>query len=341
MLKHIYRSIVLSIFFFTNVSAEVQNSVIPNLGITLENLYGGKISEEYLKKLEVKVDKANPRIRVMSFNMLFNLPFSEQELAPEHRWPNRMPRLVEYILYSQADVIGSQELQIDQIEDLMKDIGDVYDYYGVGRNDGETAGEIEAIFYRKDRFELIENNTYWFSETPNACSKNKHGKINAITSVTLCDRETGKKFHVLNVHLSFKNINSRYYEALFLQKHLKNFPKKERVILTGDFNSFPLRLDIPDYPFYDGDKLVQMITKYSVREARSTSYFGHIGPLNTSAFTIEKGAFSEAHHDSYLLLDHIFVMGPVTVMIHAIDKAKVNGHFPSDHHPVITEVILR
>ena len=46
-----------------------------------------------------------------------------------------------------------------------------YDYIGVGRDNGKTEGEHSAIFYRTDKFEVIDKGDFWMSETPDVPSK--------------------------------------------------------------------------------------------------------------------------------------------------------------------------
>ena len=38
-----------------------------------------------------------------------------------------------------------------------------YDYIGVGRDDGKQAGEHSAIFYRKEKFEVLDHGDFWLS----------------------------------------------------------------------------------------------------------------------------------------------------------------------------------
>ena len=52
--------------------------------------------------------------------------------------------------------------QVDNLTELLPDYG----WFGIGRVDGKEAGEYMAVFYRKDRFEVIEQSTFWLSETP-------------------------------------------------------------------------------------------------------------------------------------------------------------------------------
>lgn len=50
-----------------------------------------------------------------------------------------------------------------QLQDLRQAMPG-YDYIGVGRDDGKRAGEHSAIFYRTDKFEVLEHGDFWLSE---------------------------------------------------------------------------------------------------------------------------------------------------------------------------------
>jgi endonuclease/exonuclease/phosphatase family metal-dependent hydrolase len=41
-----------------------------------------------------------------------------------------------------------------------------------------------------------------------------------------------------------------------------------------------------------------------------------------------------------VILDHIYVAGAVEVLLHAVEPARVDGHFPSDHMPLIADLLF-
>ena len=66
----------------------------------------------------------------------------------------------------------SARAQYDQIQDLEEGSG--IRWIGVGREDGKQAGEFISIFYRKERLEPLEHDTFWLSEQPDVPAVN-HG----------------------------------------------------------------------------------------------------------------------------------------------------------------------
>ena len=91
-------------------------------------------------------------ITVASYN-LRNANGSDS--AKGNGWGQRYPVIAKMVQYHDFDIFGTQECFIHQLKD-MKEALPGYDYIGVGRDDGKEKGEHSAIFYRTDKFDLIE-----------------------------------------------------------------------------------------------------------------------------------------------------------------------------------------
>ena len=76
----------------------------------------------------------------------------------DNSWANRCQMVTDLIGYYGFDFLGTQEGYLEQLRDI--DTLDNYDYIGVGRDDGKEAGEHSAIFYRTDRFDLLDPVSY-------------------------------------------------------------------------------------------------------------------------------------------------------------------------------------
>ena len=63
------------------------------------------------------------------------------------------------------DILGTQEVLHNQLEDLKQRLPE-YGVIGVGREDGKEKGEYSALWYQKDRFNLLDSGYFWLSETP-------------------------------------------------------------------------------------------------------------------------------------------------------------------------------
>ena len=111
------------------------------------------------------------------------------------------------------DLIGTQEINSYWLSDLKNELKD-YESYGVkrGGDSEEKNSEMNAVFWNKNKFSLLDKNTIWLSKTPNKESKytylDENGKeaeagCNRIcTYVVLTEKETGKTLAFLNTHLA-------------------------------------------------------------------------------------------------------------------------------------------
>ena len=105
------------------------------------------------------------------------------------------------ILFHKAYIAGLQEALKDQVDDLTELLPE-YNWFGVGRDDGKEAGEFMAVFYRKDRFDVLEQSTFWLSETPESPTKGWDAMCyRVVTWGKFKDKITGKTFYLFNTHL--------------------------------------------------------------------------------------------------------------------------------------------
>ena len=106
-------------------------------------------------------------ITMASYNIRYNNPDDAEE---GNGWKQRCPNICDIINFEEPVFFGAQEVLVDQLHDMQKLLPD-YSYLGVGRDDGKEAGEYAAIFYRKDRLEVMDSGNFWLSETPEKPSK--------------------------------------------------------------------------------------------------------------------------------------------------------------------------
>jgi endonuclease/exonuclease/phosphatase family metal-dependent hydrolase len=85
-------------------------------------------------------------------------------------WVNRAPVQANLIRFHDFDVVGIQEGLINQLEDLSKALPQ-YTRYGIGRDDGKASGEHSAIYFKKDKFKLLNSGDFWLSQTPDKPGK--------------------------------------------------------------------------------------------------------------------------------------------------------------------------
>ena len=260
---------------------------------------------------------ADSTLRVMTFNIRYNNPDDG-----EHAWPHRKERVASVIRFHGADLVGMQEALKGQIDDL-EALLPAYAWIGVGRDDGAAAGEFSPIFYRKDRFELVEQATFWLSETPEvAGSKSWDAAITRIvTWGRFRDKRTGAVFFLFNTHFDHRGTQARTESARLLLARIDALAGDAPVVVTGDFNVEPTTE-------------AYRVMVEGMEDARHRSLTPPHGPDETYwGFTVETDEEGRR-------IDYIFVSPEIHVQHYGVLTDHWNGHFPSDHLPVLAEVVL-
>lgn len=152
-------------------------------------------------------------------------------------WPYRKDKVATMIRFFDFDCLGTQEGLHHQLEQL-KSALQVYDYVGVGRDDGQQKGEYAAIFYKKSKFDVLKTGNFWLSGTdlhhPN---KGWDAVLPRIcTWAAFKDKNTGAVFYYFNTHFDHVGIKARSESALLITKMIKSIAGKAPFVLTGDFN---------------------------------------------------------------------------------------------------------
>ncbi len=114
-------------------------------------------------------------------------------------------------------------------------------YAGVGEGRSE-AYEACLLYYRVDKYELIDSGTFWLSDTPDVFgSKFADSSYPRIcTWVRLKDRTTGFEYAHLNIHLDHLGKAAGHAVRAQQAEVLLNFVKSLGdipMVVTGDFNS--------------------------------------------------------------------------------------------------------
>ena len=178
-------------------------------------------------------------ITVASYN-LRNANGSDS--AKGNGWGQRYPVIAKMVQYHDFDIFGTQECFIHQLKD-MKEALPGYDYIGVGRDDGKEKGEHSAIFYRTDKFDVIEKGDFWLSETPDVPSKGWDAVLPRICSWGhfKC-KDTGFEFLFFNLHMDHIGKKARVESAYLVKDKgvlCDSYEKCDfRYATNGTFNDF-------------------------------------------------------------------------------------------------------
>ncbi|MCI0382404.1 MAG: endonuclease/exonuclease/phosphatase family protein [Chlamydiae bacterium] len=315
-------------------SIEISDTIVPLIERVekAENLNPTKYSKNQYEHIVHVLSNIEDRIRLVTYNMLYNI--QDQNLEEQDRWPRRFPRLLQLIQWLQPDILCSQELHQDQLSILLHEMDETYAFYG---KENKNNGEIDGIFIRKARFELIDFKEWMiFPTLPLAYP-------HVLIQLVLCDNKTQEIFSVFNTHLPYFSPDQREYSAHFILKQVEAVSQRMPVFLAGDFNVIPQRQDMPELPFFDGEYIQRILTQGTLKDTMDEALLGHIGPIATFTNALERndGTPFKGTGVPGIILDRIYSNQKSLILVHGIEPARVDNHFPSDHMPVIVDFLIR
>ncbi|MDQ0109009.1 endonuclease/exonuclease/phosphatase family metal-dependent hydrolase/lysophospholipase L1-like esterase [Chitinophaga terrae (ex Kim and Jung 2007)] len=262
-------------------------------------------------------DQAITTMKVATFNLRLNIAYDSA-----NAWPHRKEMVKDLIRYHGFDIFGVQEALIDQMHDL--DAMGTYAHVGVGRNDGKEGGEFSAIFYNKEKYELVKSGNFWLSPTPEIPSKGWDAAyIRICTWAHLTEKTTGKEFYFFNTHFDNEGVQARENAArMILEKIQQLTGNRVPVVITGDFNSSP-----------ETSAYGAIIKQF--RDAKLVSKTPPYGPDST---------FQDFKYHNWTKvvregrIDFVFVNDNIEVLNYAVLTDSRDLRFPSDHFPVVCTI---
>lgn len=258
---------------------------------------------------------ANNLFTVMTYNIRCGL--CEPKENPNN-WEKRKYLVAHLIKTHNPDIIGLQEAELFQIEDLVEML-DEYSWMGIGRDDGKDKGEATAILFRKARFSLQGQQTLWLSLTPQQPSRGWDAAFRRTLSIAkLLDAQSKRPLYIFNTHLDNEGETARQESAKQIMGEIAKIDTTAPIVVTGDFN------------FTAAAKGYEIITQ-TLADAEKISITPAIGGGKTF------NGFGESKEPDNKI-DFVFVKKSTKVKSHQVDTTTYNNLFPSDHYPVIVTI---
>lgn len=258
---------------------------------------------------------ATPVLRVMSYNIRCG---SCERVDDVNHWSQRKFRVARLIREARADLIGLQEAEKFQVDDLVTLLAD-FDWVGVGRDDGYLKGEMNAVLVRRSAFSIESQQTLWLSETPYKMSLGWDAMFKrTLTLLRLKDRQRGRELYFLNTHFDHHGVHARSQSAQLIVQTVLSLPDRLPVLLTGDLN------ERPDSVSY---RTLTEVLRDAERVSQQTPVGGDIS-FNGFGRDIQSGN----------KIDFVFVGQGISVRSHSLITTLEDGYYPSDHYPVLAEV---
>ncbi len=268
---------------------------------------------------EITVDnipaKLNGTTRVMSFNVRC---VSDEE---GHSIHNRSQLVTAILDQYNPDTFGVQEATPKWLKIIDRELGDKYARVGEGRSPIELFTEYSCVYYLKDKYNLIDSGTIWLSKTPEKkYTKDFDSKHNRIASwAVLEDKETGVKFTHINTHLDHVLESTRVEQVKVLREKIAELEKQTTVICTGDFNTHET-----------GEAYAEMCK--TMDDSKLTAITSDTG------ITFHKYGTIEEHDDG--AIDFVFTSKGTKAAMYKIIRDSFENIYPSDHYPVVADVII-
>ncbi len=264
-----------------------------------------------IQGFEVKAENA---LRVMSFNIrCLNVGTDS--------WEDRIGIVSQTMMDSEADSIGVQEATPEWMETLDTTVAEKYAHVGVGRDDGDNEGEFSAIFYLKDKYDIVESGTFWLSETPEKPSIGWDAACNRIcTWARLKNKETGEEYVHMNSHFDHIGISARKNSVNLILDKAKAFGDIP-VVFTADMNVKEgsdnyLQFTQSGY-FYD--------TKYLAPDTMNYCTYHDTKP--------------KMHKDD--IIDYVMINDSFDALSYKVVTEGIDGRYVSDHFPVYADIKLK
>ena len=265
---------------------------------TALQLESGKVARTY---------EASDTLMSMSFNLYGHTDFDTRKNAVLDVIASRLP-----------DTFGIQEGKDEWVTLFSGTLSGIYACAGTGNQEAGATESYNNLYYRIDKYELVESGTFWLSDTPETPgSKFEESKrVRIATYALLKHRATGKQVLYVNTHLDNKSAVAREKQLVVLTRFISGY--EAPCVLTGDFNSNP------STNLY---RLVTSIMEDSRARAAETTNAPTYNGLGSSSSVLDYCFFSEGRFD---------------LLRYSVHTSLYQGNiYPSDHNAVLTEYRLR
>ncbi len=275
----------------------------------------GTIQNKYNEENGYK--KPIEHINIMTLNVC-SWSFDGKDLE------TRVDGIVKTINDNNVDSFGVQEATPYWMTALNEKLGDKYAYIGVGSNSGkdykesdDLEDEFTAIFYLKDKFNVVESGYFWLSETPDEISYGWGSAYRRICNwVILENKYTNTQFVHLNTHFDNASSEARRQSIGMILEKVKEF-KDLPVVFTGDLNFLEKSMGYKDIT---ADVLKD--TKVLAEDTMHSSTFHNADP----------NAFKD------YVLDYILINDGFKAEKYEVLKIRYKYRYISDHYPVVAKL---
>jgi endonuclease/exonuclease/phosphatase family metal-dependent hydrolase len=267
-------------------------------------------------------------LKVMTFNIRWE-GFDNNGNFIASGFMHRKPLVLDVLSKFDADIIGLQEASIEQRAVIARELP-AFDMFPPPSAVGD-----ECILYRPERFTPMDRAREYLRRVPEIPGTNIG--VRDFVWIHLQDQFSGKRFYVINLHMDHRSsIRGRQLDAVLIGEWIRKRAYDDPVILLGDFNGTP---DNPRYLYVTGrksypgqDGVIDSIPVPMLDTFRVANPDAHFTGTTNSGY---RGVKNNNQ------IDYVFVPHGTRVLDSRIIYYHVNGSYPSDHFPLLSEIELQ
>ncbi len=248
--------------------------------------------------------------------MSFNIRYSPNDGI--NNWGYRKKMATDVFRDYAIDIAGLQEvvdIQLPDLENLLPE----YAFFG----DHAGTGVYSPILYNKEKFQLLDYNTFWLSATPDIVgSMGWDARFpRTVTWGKFKNKDTGSIFFFFNTHFDHIGTVARRESAKLLMAKLGEIAGNTPAIVTGDFNF------TKDDSYYD-----IIVSKDNTIPVKDTK-------VDTAIpFSGIDSSFNGFGKPQMVIIDFVFVTENIRTKIYDILNIREGDVYISDHYPVYSVV---
>lgn len=258
--------------------------------------------------------------RVASFNTHYIILGADEGRWSVGDWHRRRDAVDATFRALEADFVAFQEMESfarggDGNTNLARDwlLANNPGYAAGASGDARDFPSTQPIFYRTDRYEMLDQGWFFFSETPEVIySRTFNGSYPAFASwADFRPVEGGERFRILNLHTDYASLENRRRSIALVADRIRPWIAEGMgLIVVGDFNAL------------HGSNLLDMLRREGVSFPR----------IRGATVHFDRGL------NLFGAIDHIgHSDGLVPVGVPMVHRQRHDGVWPSDHYPLAVD----
>jgi len=242
----------------------------------------------------------------------------------------RINNIINYLKKSNPDILFLQEIKTEEKNFPFNDFKNLgYESNVFGQKSYNGVAFISKIKISKINFNFIKD-------------KNNQSRI-----ITGYINNKKKLIRIINIYVPNGNpIETEKYKykkewfVLFIKKLKQTLVDDKNIIIAGDFNVIPEKIDVYDYKKYENDALFKLEIRKKYRELINLGFHDVYRFFNKSKqdytfWDYMSGAWQKNHG---MRIDHFLVSDNLLNDIKNINKNPRSKIKPSDHTPIEIEI---